>query len=127
MAEKSDSSGGKAQGVGNGHDKERRVQVGIRLASGEPSTQPILCNFSGVTNAGGLLLLEFGFLEPGGLNAVAKAARSGANPPDAITGQRICRLALPPDTAAQLAQQLKGLLGNAAKVRVKQQQKAASA
>ena len=125
MAEKSNSVKGETQGAGQ-ESTDRRVQVGIRLAPSEPSTQPVLCNFSGVTNAGGLLLLEFGFIEPGGLNAVAKAARSGGNPPDAIGGQRICRLALLPDTAAQLAQQLNQLLGSAAAARATQQ-KAASA
>ena len=66
------------------------------------------------------MLLEFGFLEPGGVNAVTQAARSGGNPPDAMGGQRICRLALPPDTAAQLAQQLNSLLASAAKAQAKQ-------
>jgi hypothetical protein len=93
--------------------------VGIRLAPGEPSTQPMFCNFSGVTNAGGLLLLEFGFLEPGGLNAIARSARDGGNPPDTINGQRVCRLALPQDTAAQLAQQLNNILSSAAAARAK--------
>jgi len=116
MAEKSDKSEGAAQGAGN-EGAERRMQVGIRLAPGEQSTQPMFCNFSGVTNAGGLLLLEFGFLEPGGLHAITQAARTGGNPPDSIGGQRICRLALPPDTAAQLAQQLNGLLASAAKAK----------
>lgn len=105
---------------------ERRVQVGIRLAPSESSAQPVLCNFSGVTNAGGLVLVEFGFLEPGGLNAVAQAARSGSNPPDQIGGQRICRLALPPDTAAQLAQQLNQLLKSAAAARAKAQTSASA-
>jgi hypothetical protein len=113
MNEKSEKSVVEAKGA-NHEGTERRMQVGIRLAPSEPSTQPVLCNFSGVTDAGGLLLVEFGFIEPGGLNAVAKAARSGANPPDSIGGQRICRLALPPDTAAQLAQQLNQLLKSAA-------------
>jgi len=116
MADKSNSVKDEAAGK---EGAERRVQVGLRLSPGEPSAQPVFCNFSGVTNAGGLLLLEFGFLEPGGLNAVAKAARTGSNPPDAIGGQRICRLALPPDTAAQLAQQLNQLLGSAAAARAK--------
>ena len=119
MAEKSNGSEAEEQGAGS-EGSARRMQVGLRLSPGEQSTQPLFCNFSGVTTAGGLLLLEFGFLEPGGLNAVAKAARAGANPPDAINGQRICRLVLPPDTAAQLAQQLNGLLANAAKARGKQ-------
>ena len=122
MAEKSDKSVGNGQEA-KGEGAERRMQVGIRLAPGEQSTQPMFCNFSGVTNAGGLLLLEFGFLEPGGLNAVAQAARTGGNPPDAIGGQRICRLALPPDTAAQLAQQLNGLLASAAKAQAQPKQK----
>ena len=124
MADKSNSAKDEAAGKESG---ERRLQVGIRLAPSEASAQPVLCNFSGVTNAGGLVLIEFGFLEPGGLNAVAQAARSGGNPPDQIGGQRICRLALPPDTAAQLAQQLNGLLKSAAAARAKEQQKAASA
>jgi len=119
MAEKSNGSETEGQGAGS-EGTAKRMQVGLRLSAGEQSAQPILCNFSGVSNAGGLLLLEFGFIEPGGLNAIAKAARSGGNPPDAINGQRICRLALPPDTATQLAQQLNGLLANAAKARGKQ-------
>lgn len=118
MTEKSDTSQGEVQGAGH-EGAARRMQVGIRLAPGEQSTQPMFCNFSGVTNAGGLLLLEFGFLEPGGLNAIAKAARTGGNPPDSIGGQRICRLALPPDTASQLAQQLNNILGSAAAARAK--------
>ena len=113
MADKGNSVKSEAQVAGQ-EGSDRRVQVGIRLSPSEPSTQPVLCNFSGVADAGGLLLVEFGFIEPGGLNAVAKAARSGANPPASIGGQRICRLALPPDTAAQLAQQLNQLLKNAA-------------
>ena len=120
MAEKSDKAVGAAKAAGQ-EGTERHMQVGIRLAPSEQSAQPVLCNFSGVTNAGGLLLVEFGFLEPGGLNAVAKAARTGGNPPDSIGGQRICRLALPPDTAAQLAQQLNQLLSGAAAARAKQQ------
>src|SRR5262245_39545847 len=123
--EKSNSAKDEVQAAGQ-EGIERRVQVGIRLAPSEPSMQPVLCNFSGVTNAGGLMLVDFGFIEPGGLNAVAQAARSGGNPPDAIGGQRICRLALPPDTAAQLVQQLNQLLGSGAAARAKQQ-KAASA
>lgn len=117
MTEKSNSA--KTQTAGQG-GAERRVQVGIRLAPSESSAQPVLCNFSGVTNASGLVLVEFGFLEPGGLNAVAQAARSGGNPPDQIGGQRICRLALPLDTAAQLAQQLNQLLKSAAAARAKE-------
>jgi len=124
MAEKSNNAKAEVQAAGQG-STERRVQVGIRLAPSESSAQPVLCNFSGVTNAGGLVLIEFGFLEPGGLNAVAQAARSGGNPPDQIGGQRICRLALPPDTAAQLAQQLNQLLKSVAAARAKEQ-KAAS-
>lgn len=126
MDEKVRNAKGNAEMAGQ-EGAERRIQVGIRLAPSEQSAQPVLCNFSGVTNAGGLVLIEFGFIEPGGLNAVAQAARSGGNPPDQIGGQRICRLALPPDTAAQLAQQLNGLLKSAAAQRAKEQQKAASA
>lgn len=123
MADKSNSAKDEAAGKDSG---ERRMQVGIRLAPSEASAQPVLCNFSGVTNAGGLVLVEFGFLEPGGLNAVAQAARSGGNPPDQIGGQRICRLALPPDTAAQLAQQLNQLLRSAAVQRGKQEKTASA-
>lgn len=97
------------------------MQVGVRLESGAQSAQPVLCNFSGAATAGGLLLLEFGFLEPGGLNAIARAAQAGENPPDSIGGHRICRLALLPDTAAQLAQQLNHFLSTVANAQAKQQ------
>jgi hypothetical protein len=106
----------------SGEIKPHSINVGVRLVSGEPSSQPVLCNFSGVKAANGLLVAEFGFLEPEGLNALTRAVRAGANPPDTIGGQRICRVALPIDTAAQLAQQLNQFLSSIAAAQAKSQQ-----
>lgn len=90
------------------------VQVGIQLQPVDHSDQPIFANFTAVQGAPGMVFLDFGFLEPQAISGLARLARSGSAVPEAIRGRLACRVALSPDTVANLAQQLNQLLRPAA-------------
>ena len=81
-------------------------QLGIRLQPVENSDQPLFANFSVVQATPEVLFLDFGFLEPSMMPALARQAQSGGKMPEAVTGRLTCRVALGRDAAAQLAQQL---------------------
>lgn len=83
-----------------------RLQLGIRLQPVEHSDQPVFSNFTVVQGAPGTVFIDFGFLEPNALPAVARLAQSGGKVPETINGRLACRIALGIDAAAQLAQQL---------------------
>lgn len=86
------------------------VQVDIQLQPVDHSDQPILANFTAVQGVPGMVFLDFGFLEPQAISALARLAQSGNAVPEAIRGRLACRVALGPDTVANLAQQLNQLL-----------------
>lgn len=101
----------------NGEDKSaaeptspQRMQVGVRLHPAAAAEQRLYCNFVVAQGGQGAVFMDFGFVELAALNAVIRAAQAGTNPPDNIGGQLACRVALSVDAAAQLAQQLAGLL-----------------
>lgn len=84
----------------------QRVQLGIRLQPVNHSEQPIFANFTVVQGAPGTVFVDFGFLEPGVMPALARQVQSGGKVPESIDGRLACRVALGVDAAAQLAQQL---------------------
>jgi hypothetical protein len=59
-----------------------------------------------VQGAPGVVFLDFGFLEPAALPAIARLAQSGGKPPGSIDGRLACRVVLGMDVAAQFAEQL---------------------
>jgi hypothetical protein len=84
----------------------QRLQLGIRLQPVEHSDQPIFTNMTAVQGAPGTMFVDFGFIEPSALPAVARLAQSGGKMPEAIPGQLACRVVMGVDTALQLARQL---------------------
>lgn len=90
----------------------QRVQLGIRLQPVNHSEQPVFSNFTAVQGAPGTVFIDFGFLDPSVMPAVAQAARSGGKLPETVNGGLACRIALGVDVAAQLAQQLEQHLRN---------------
>ncbi len=82
-----------------------RTAVGVRLID-SPTGQPVLANYASASPANGLVLIDFGFLEPAMLNALAKAAKSGGKVPKAVQGNLGARVALTPEAARALMQQL---------------------
>lgn len=86
-----------------------RTAVGVRLVE-SPAGQPVLANYASAAPANGLVLIDFGFLEPAMLNALAKAAKSGGKVPKAVQGNLSARVALTPEAARGLMQQLERVM-----------------
>lgn len=84
----------------------QRVQFSLRLQPANNSDQPLFANFSMLQPATGIAFIDFGFLEPGALSALARTLQGGGKAPETVNGRLACRVALTPDVAAQLAQQL---------------------
>lgn len=86
--------------------KPERIELNLNLAPAGASDQPVLANFSRLSLAPGLAYIDFGFIEPGLVAALAQSLRSGAKPPAAINGRLAVRVAMGIDTLSQLEQQL---------------------
>lgn len=91
--------------------------VNVQLVPAGQSDQPLLANFTNVHPASGVAIVDFGFLDPGALNAISQLARSGKKIPERIQGRLGARIALPYDALATLHQQLGRLLQAVAKGR----------
>ena len=94
--------------------------VNIQLVPSGQSGQPILANFTALHPTSGVVLIDFGFLDPGALNALGQIARSRGKMPERMSGQLGARVAVPYDSLANLHQQIGRVLQAVAK-----QQKAA--
>lgn len=98
-------------------------QIGIRMLPGEHTGQPLYSNCSTVNGGQGVVLVDFGFLDPQSLNALNRMARSGEKLPDAVNVKLSSRMAISIDTAHHLSQQLNQLLGTKLSAAVAQDQK----
>lgn len=85
--------------------------IGVRLVPTGDSDLPILSNFARVQVSGSGVLVDFGFIEPAGLAALARTARAGGKMPEAVNGRLAARFALTPDALVALHQQLGQALG----------------
>lgn len=89
-------------------------QVNVLMQWGEQGGLPVYSNFS-VVNAGkGAIIVDFGFAEPNAITALNRAIQAGEKTSDTLTARLSCRMALNPETAYQLAQQLNQLLQSGA-------------
>lgn len=91
---------------------DKSVVVNVRLKSIEDADQPILANYSQASLAQGLAYIDFGFLEPGLIGAVAQRAQKGEALPKQLVGTRAVRLALPVDAVIRLHQQLQQMVAS---------------
>jgi hypothetical protein len=80
--------------------------VNIQLVPAGQSDQPILANFTALHPSSGVVLIDFGFLDPGALNALTQMARSGKKMPERMNGRLGARVAVPYDSLANLHQQI---------------------
>ena len=92
----------------------QRLHLGLRMKAEGHADQPVFANFTTVQGAPGMVFVDFGFLEPSALPAIARIAQSGGKMPPSIDGRLACRVVLGLDNAAQLAQQLNQHLKRAA-------------
>jgi hypothetical protein len=95
-----------AAGADAGAAGGQRLQVGIRLQPVDESDQPVFSNVTAVQGAPGMVFLDFGFIEPSAVPAVARLAQTGGKVPEAISGRLACRIAVSLETALQFATQL---------------------
>ena len=98
------------------------VSVQIGLQPDEHSEQPIFSNFTAVSAGAGVAFIDFGFLEPQAMAALANLRKPGGKAPEALAGKLACRMALGLDTVANLSAQLNQLLRNAAAAQAQRQQ-----
>jgi hypothetical protein len=91
--------------------------VNVQLVPAGQSDTPLLSNFTTVQPAPGVAIVDFGFLEPGAMNALTQLARSGKKVPERINARHVARLAMPYDALAAMHQQIGRLLQAMAKGR----------
>jgi hypothetical protein len=86
------------------------IALNIRLIPRDHTDQPVMANYSAVNVAQGVAYLDFGFIEPALLAAVARAAQENKPLPKEVQGRLASRVALPLDALVRLHQQLQQVL-----------------
>ena len=89
---------------------EKTVALNVKLVPVEHSDQPIATNYTNVVVAQGIAYLDFGFIEPGALGVVARAAQNGKPLPKALQGKLGARVSMSLDVVLRLHQQLQQVL-----------------
>ena len=90
--------------------KDQAIAVNVRLKPSEPSAHPRATNYTNVSVAQGIAYLDFGFIEPTVLAAVAKTAKNGQTAPKGLEGVLVTRMAMGVDVLARLHQQIQPVL-----------------
>lgn len=86
------------------------ITLNVRLKANGQDTQPVLANYSTLGIAQNIAYIDFGFIEPAVLAAVAKSAQRNGAVPKNLEGQLATRVALPMDAVRRLHQQLTQVL-----------------
>ncbi len=90
--------------------KDTTIALNVRLKPSEPSAHPRAANYSNVGVAQGIAHLDFGFIEPAVLAAIAKTAKDGQAAPKGLDGHLVTRVAMPLDALVRLQQQIQQVL-----------------
>jgi hypothetical protein len=90
--------------------KDKVLALNVRLKAGESSAHPRAANYTNVAVAQGIAYLDFGFIEPSLLGAIANTANNGQSAPKGIEGQLVTRVAMGVDVLARLYQQIQHVL-----------------
>lgn len=97
------------------------IALNVRLKPSESSAHPRATNYTNVGVAQGIAYLDFGFIEPALLAAIAKTAKDGQAAPKGLEGHLVTRVAMDIGSLARLQQQIQQVLAG---VRTAQQTKA---
>jgi hypothetical protein len=90
--------------------KDKAIALNVRLKPSEPSAHPRITNYTNVGMAQGIAYLDFGFIEPTLLAAIAKTAKDGQAAPKGLEGALVTRVAMSVDVLARLHQQIQQVL-----------------
>jgi len=99
-----------AAAAGSAASSTTRATLGIRLVPVDNSDQPVVANYAQVNVLPGMAFIDFGFLEPGLLNALPRVAKQGGKLPESLNGKLAVRVAMSYEAAASLHQQLGRML-----------------
>ncbi len=97
--------------------KDTTIELNVRLKPSDPSAHPRAANYTNVGSAQGIAYLDFGFIEPALLAAIAKTTKDGQAAPKGLDGHLISRIAMDVSSLARLHQQIQQVLGSMRTVR----------
>ncbi len=86
------------------------IALNVRLKPSESSAHPRAANYTNVGVTQGIAYLDFGFIEPALLAAIAKTAKDGQAAPKGLDGHLVTRVAMDVSTLARLQQQIQQVL-----------------
>jgi hypothetical protein len=89
---------------------DKTISLNVRLRPSESSAQPRASNYTSVGLAQGIAYVDFGFIEPALLGAIAKTAKDGQAAPKGLEGHLVTRVAMSVDVLARLHQQIQHVL-----------------
>ena len=95
-----------------GESKDTTIALNVRLKHSESSAHPRAANYTNVGIAQGIAYLDFGFIEPALLAAVAKTAKDGQAAPKGLEGHLVTRVAMDVGSLTRLQQQIQQVLGS---------------
>ena len=90
--------------------KDKTLQLNVRLKPSESSAHPLATNYTNVGVAQGIAYVDFGFIEPALLDAIAKTAKDGQAAPKGLEGHLVTRVAMGVDVLARLHLQIQQVL-----------------
>jgi hypothetical protein len=90
--------------------EDTTIALNIRLKPSEVSAHPRVVDYTNVGVAQGITYLDFGFIEPAALAAIAKTAKDGQAAPKGLDGHLVTRVAMGVDVLARLQQQIQQVL-----------------
>jgi hypothetical protein len=90
--------------------KTQTIALNVRLKPSESSAHPRATNYTNVGLSQGIAYVDFGFIEPTQLAAVAKTAKDGQAAPKGLEGAIVARVAMSVDVLARLHQQVQQVL-----------------
>lgn len=90
--------------------KDTQIALNVRLSPSDSSAHPRVTNYTNVGMAQGVAYLDFGFIEPALLAAVAKMAKDGTAAPKRVDGSLVTRVAMEVNALARLHLQIRQVL-----------------
>jgi hypothetical protein len=88
------------------------IALSVRLKPSDSSAHPRAANYTSVSTSQGLAYLDFGFIEPAVLAAIAKNAKDGQAAPKGLDGHLVSRVAMDISALARLHQQIQQVLAS---------------
>ncbi|NBQ69743.1 MAG: hypothetical protein EBU46_13335 [Nitrosomonadaceae bacterium] len=89
----------------------RALQVKVAMQGGEQTEQPVYSNLTSAQSGQGVVIVDFGFMDPQTMQLLNRKIAAGEKVSDTITAKMSCRMAVSIEAANQLSQQLNQLLG----------------